>query len=58
MSFARKIKRNIDRAKNGRRTCPKCHTKLIEKSGYGLVCEYCGWCKPSESNPKSEKGGE
>lgn len=57
MSFARKIRRNIDRAKNGRRTCPKCHTELTEKSGYGLVCENCGWWKLKRIQYEKEKGG-
>ena len=55
MSFARKIKRNIDRVNNGRATCPKCHAKLVEKSGYGRVCAECGWWKP-QAHP-TEKGG-
>lgn len=52
MSISRKIKRNVDRLKNGRTTCPKCHAKLVYKSGYGNVCAECGWWKPNE------KGGE
>ena len=58
MRFARKIKRNIDRARNGRMTCPKCHAKLVDKSGYGLVCAECGWWKLSEDASPTERGGE
>ncbi len=54
MSLARKIKRGIDKTENGRTTCPKCHVKLVEKSGYGLVCAECGWWK--KDHP-TEKGG-
>lgn len=53
MSFARKFKRRkIDKAINDRKTCPKCHYKLVEKYGYGLVCANCGWHK---SNKKEEE---
>ena len=45
MSLARKIKRSIAHKKNGRTTCPKCHAKLVEKPGYGIVCAECGWWK-------------
>ena len=45
MSFARKIKRQIKRKEQGRDTCPKCHSKLYDKSGYGKVCAECGWWK-------------
>ena len=48
MSFARKCKRRSDRdSRQGRTTCPKCHAKLIEKPGYGLACQECGWTKLS-----------
>lgn len=44
MSFARKCKRRNDRNKRQSRiTCPKYHAKLVEKTGYGLVCMECGW---------------
>lgn len=46
MGFARKCKRRSDRNnRQSRSTCPKCHAKLIEKTGYGLVCMECGWTK-------------
>lgn len=45
MSFARKLKRHINGGNKGRTTCPKCHSKLLEKPGYGLVCAECGWWK-------------
>lgn len=48
MSEMNKFARKIKRRKNGRTTCPKCHAKLIEKSGYGLVCQECGWWKQKE----------
>ena len=51
MSLARKIKRSIAHKKNGRTTCPKCHAKLVEKPGYGIVCAECGWWK------KPKEGG-
>lgn len=47
MSFARKLKRKHEK-KLGRTTCPKCHSKLLEKPGYGLVCAECGWWKKPE----------
>lgn len=48
MSFARKCKRLSARnSHQDRTTCPKCHAKLIEKSGYGLACQECGWAKLS-----------
>lgn len=48
MSFARKCKRRSDRDnRQGRTTCPKCHAKLIEKTGYDLACQACGWTKLS-----------
>ena len=49
MSLSRSIKRHAKMQKTrqefGRMFCPKCHEKLIEKPGYGLVCEECGWWK-------------
>ncbi len=40
MSFARKMKRR----NKPRTTCPRCHRKLIEKPGYGiLICADCGY---------------
>lgn len=46
MSFTRKLKRRqIKDGRQGRITCPKCHAKLVEKTGYGLVCMECGWMK-------------
>ena len=47
MSFARKLKRKHEKKerKADRTTCPKCHSKLLEKPGYGLVCAECGWWK-------------
>ena len=46
MSFARKCKRLSARnSHQDRTTCPKCHAKLIEKAGYGQVCQECGWTK-------------
>lgn len=48
MGFARKCKRRSDRNnRQSRSTFPKCHAKLIEKTGYGLVCMECGWVKLS-----------
>lgn len=48
MGFARKCKRRHERNnRQGRSTCPKCHAKLIEKPGYGLACQECGWTKLS-----------
>lgn len=44
MSLSRSMKRK-KLAGKGRTTCPKCHAKLIEKPGYGMVCEECGWWK-------------
>ena len=46
-NMLRKIKRGM-RTKNERTTCPKCHAKLIEKYGYGMVCEECGWWRKEE----------
>lgn len=43
MSIARKFKRQQERKQGNRTTCPKCHSKLTEKPGYGEVCELCGW---------------
>lgn len=46
MGFARKCKRRSDRNnRQSRSTCPKYHAKLIEKPGYGLACQKCGWTK-------------
>ena len=46
MSFSRKCKRLSARnSHQDRTTCPKCHAKLIEKPGYGLACQECGWTK-------------
>lgn len=46
MSFSRKLKRQKVRDNcRGRITYPKCHAKLVEKTGYGLVCMECGWTK-------------
>ena len=64
MSIKRKIKRITQRKKDGRTTCPKCHSKLVEKAGYGKVCAECGWWNrradnaeeiSSCENEKSEK---
>ena len=55
MSFARKCKRRSSRNnRQGRTTCPKCHTKLIEKPGYGLVCMECGWMKREVTDNKND----
>ena len=51
MSISRSAKRRKIRQENGRTTCPKCHSKLIEKPGYGRICVECGWVKH-----KFEKG--
>ena len=56
MSFARKLKRKTQLSKNRRTTCPKCHEKLIEKPGYGLVCAECGWWKEEYKNHESRNG--
>lgn len=46
MSFSRKLKRQkVRNSHRSRTTCPKCHAKLVEKTGYGLVCMECGWMK-------------
>ena len=59
MSFARKCKRRSDRNnRQGRSTCPKCHAKLIEKSGYGLTCMECGWMKLSSMDKSVNTLGE
>lgn len=62
MSFARKIKRRhmlkTRKETYGRTTCPRCHDKLVEKYGYGLVCANCGWQKSAdETDHQTEKGG-
>ena len=55
MSFARKCKRLSARnSHQDRTTCPKCHAKLIEKSGYGLACQECGWTKLEAQDSKGE----
>lgn len=58
MSISRTIKRRSEMLKikreNGRITCPKCHTKLIEKPGYGRVCEECGWAKNINEKGENE----
>ncbi len=50
MSMQRKIKRAMEaqqRKEAGQRTtCRKCGARMVEKSGYGLVCKECGWAKP------------
>ena len=59
MSFARKCKRRSSRNnRQGRSTCPKCHAKLIEKTGYGLVCMECGWMKLSSMDKSVNTLGE
>lgn len=50
MSITRKIKRNTQRKKGERITCPKCHSKLVEKAGYGKVCAECGWWNRRDNN--------
>ena len=55
MSFARKCKRLSARnSHQDRTTCPKCHAKLIEKSGYELACQECGWAKLEAQDSKGE----
>lgn len=55
MSFARKCKRLSARnSHQDRTTCPKCHAKLIEKPGYGLACQECGWTKFEAKDSKGE----
>lgn len=54
MSIARTMRRQAKlriEKENGRITCPKCHDKLVEKPGYGQVCQKCGW-------EKEERGKE
>ena len=59
MSFARKCKRRSDRNnRQGRTTCPKCHAKLIEKTGYGPICMECGWMKLSSMDKSVNTLGE
>lgn len=45
MSLSRKIRR----MKLPKNYCPKCHKKLIEKPGYGFVCQECGYVKQKEN---------
>lgn len=55
MSFARKCKRRSSRNNRQKRsTCPKCHAKLIEKPGYGLACQECGWWKIEAKNNRND----
>ena len=53
MSLSRSIKRRKMLRENKRTTCPKCHDKLIDKPGYGIVCAECGWWKKEAA--KDEK---
>jgi len=50
MSLSRSIKRKKMLANGERKTCPKCHAKLIIKPGYGTVCANCGWWKKERQN--------
>lgn len=54
MSIARTVRRErmreLKKTKHGRSTCPKCHTKLVEKVGYGMVCCKCGWSKGDDDD--------
>lgn len=43
-NMVRAIKRKMRTQKTeGRTNCPKCHTNLTVKMGYGKICEKCGW---------------
>ena len=39
------LSRTISRKDKPKRKCPKCHSKLIDKPGYGLVCPGCGYAR-------------
>lgn len=45
MSIEREIRRFANRRKLGkvRTKCRRCGTKLVNKTGYGIICPECGY---------------
>lgn len=55
MSLSRSIKRRKMLREKKRTTCPKCHSKLVEKPGYGIVCPDCGWWKKEAAKDENAR---
>ena len=55
MSLEREIRRRNaikkEKAAGLRRTCRHCGNRMIGKSGYGWVCQECGW-SPKEKEER------
>lgn len=43
------LSRAFRRRKMQHKSCPKCHKKMVNKPGYGLVCRECGYMKPQNN---------